>query len=92
MRINTALLAIIVTLLMGMFSWVVSVEIRLSQTATLQEYGTRLKTLEDNMMPLLVEFKVQEILKTKIVKPAAIPTAKRDARKWAEAQMSPKEE
>ena len=92
MKINTALLAIIVTLLMCMFSWVISVELRLSQAFTLQEYGTRLKTLEDNMMPLLIEFKVQEILKTKTIKPTAIPAAKLDARRWAETQMSPREE
>ena len=89
MKINISLLAIIVTILISMFGWMVSVEVRMSQNRSLQEFGTRLQTLENNILPLLVEYKVQEILKTKQPTTRSIPTVKREARTWADRQMVP---
>lgn len=65
MKLDWQALTFVVTLILGMVGWGVSVEVRLSQNQnqSIDSIKRRLKEVEDNMLPLLVDAKVRERLK-----------------------------
>lgn len=62
-KLRWDIVALVVPVLLALIAWGSSVESRLTKHDVTVDLSNRVKNLEDNMVPLLVEYKVAERIK-----------------------------
>jgi hypothetical protein len=98
-KIDWGAAAVLVPTLLALLGWGISIEVRLSRQSEAKELSTRIQNLETLMLPLLVDWKVEQELKKHAAEPPApAPVLPRisppkeerlrvDAKKWAEGAV-----
>ena len=101
-RVDWQAISAMMFIFLAILGWGVSVEVRLSQGTSMQNMDDRLRNIERNMLPLMVDLKMRQLMEEKgiktqpkipdsIVLPPSPPPSNKileeQAKKWAEGQF-----
>ncbi len=73
MKLNWTAIQIVLSILLPVIVWGVTVETRLATTAKVETLNERIEQLEAALLPVLIEYKVAETLKTRLQSVAQPP-------------------
>ena len=94
-RINWTTVGVITPVILAIVGWGISIESRLGKYESSLELSQRVKNLEDAMLPLLVDWKVEQELKKRLPEPPKpvsttaklTDDVKKKADSWARSQL-----